>query len=633
MAQKDGFDKSPDAEFRFALSEDGMKLGVSRYSPPNGGEGPSVALIKKQVAAAGVSLPVDEVAAAKIVQSAQQGGEIRKAVLVRGIAPTEPQDASLMALGDLEFPVFPEDRFARKNEPVEAQNGQTIDGRILKPSSRREPADIEINMGENVDFDPLTEAYISRVWGMARFKDGVLSVETIPRITEDSVFVRGAIHHKDFRGKAITTARIEKVMRDLGVIIEIDSDDIEAKLERARASQLPQNDQVIVGGRHPIPGRDGWFEYLVSTREATGTEDDSGRLDFRDRGKYPMVNPGQIVGRLHGPTPGQGGIDIYGKTIPASGGRPLPIHLGENVLVHDDKETYEAKAQGIVVMERNVLSVTDCLLVPGNIDLNTGNIHVELGSVKVLGSVQAGFSVSAPKHVIVQGSVESATVSAGGNVEVGGGILMPEGGKVTAGGDVTASYTTNATIEAGGDVHLSNDVTNSIINAKGRLYAVQGKGHVQGGTIVTARGMEINEIGSELGVETCVAVRIEHAEDEDLRQERKKVKDAIAKIDDALGNDAPKAILERTPPEKRAAVAEVLKHRITLVQRRKSISEQLNQLALARQAELAGVKIKAKKFIHPGANIQFGAKLFTVAERTEASVVFWSESRRDIVLE
>lgn len=610
-----------------------MKLGVSRYFPPNGGEEPSVELLKRQVASAGVTLPVDEVAAEKVVQSAQDGSEIRRAVLVRGVPATEPRDASMTALGDLDYPVFPGDRFARKYEPVEASEGQTIDGRVLTPSSTREPEDIKIEMGENVEFDAVTESYVSRVWGMARYKDGKLWVDPIPKISEDAVFVRGTLHARDYRGEKITTARIEKEMRDMGVVIDIDSEEIEAKLEHVRKTKKPLFDQVLVAGRHPVPGRDGWFEFHVSSREEAGTEDDSGRLDFRNRGKYPMVRPGQTIGRLHPPTFGQGGIDIYGKTIPASGGKDLTIHLGENVLMHDDKETFESKAEGIVSLERNVLSVTDCLVVSGNVDLNTGNVHVEHGSVKVLGSVLAGFSVSAPKHVVVQGSVESATVSAGGSVEVSGGILMPDGGKLTAGGDVTANYATNANIEAGGDVFIANDVNNSIIHAQGKFHAVSGQGHVQGGTITSAKGMVINELGSDMGVETNVVVQIEHSEDEVLRQERKKVKDAIAKIDEALGNESPQVILERTAPEKRSAVAEVLKHRITLVKRRKAISEQLNQLALARQAELAGVKIEVKRFIHPGAHLRFGAKRFTVSERAEASVISWSESCRDIVLE
>lgn len=621
-----------DAQFRFAMSEDGMKLGVSRYFPPNGGKGPSVELLKQQVADAGVQLPVDEEAARRVIESIQTGGEIRRIVLVRGIEVQEPQNASISALGNIEYPVFPGDRFSRKRPPLNARAGETIDGRIIEPTENFEPEDIEIEMGDNVEYDPLTESYLSQVWGMVRFQDNVISVDPIPRISDDEISVTATLYHVDFRGQAITPARVEKEMRDLGVEIDIDSDELDAKLRQAAELGIPLLDQAIVEGRQPVPGRDGWLEYLVSTREQAGTEDESGRLDFKDRGTYPMVNPGQAIGRLHAPSAGEGGIDIYGKTIPASGGEELHVHLGENVLQQDDGITYEAKAKGIMVMDGTTLSVSECLLIPGNVDLSTGNVKVEHGSVKILGSVQAGFEVSAPKQVIVADSVESAHIYAGGDVEISGGVLMPDGGSITAEGNVSASYATNAIITAGGDVHIANDTTNSKIRAEGCFISTRGKGIIQGGRVRAARGIHVNEIGSEMGVATTVAIRIEHGEDEELYKERKKVKQAIQKIDEALGTDGPDAILQRTPPEKRAAVAEVLKHRITLVKRRKSISEHLLQLSLARQEELAGIKIKVNKFIYPGATLKFGGKMHKVTSRTEASTIYWDEETNDIAI-
>jgi hypothetical protein len=632
MADENFVDDNGDARFRFAMSEDGMKLGVSRYFPPNGGEGPSVEMIQRQAAEAGVKLPIDDEVARQIIDAIHKDSEFRKLVLIRGIEVQEPQNASLVALGNIDFPTFPGDRFARKHPPLEARAGETIDGRITQPKTHFDPEDIEIQMGENVDFDPLTNSYVSQVWGMARLKEGTITVEPIPIVSEDAITVTGNLHHKDFKGQEITPARIDKEMRDTGVLIDLDLDDIDAKLKQTKQLGRPLLDQIIVEGKHPIPGRDGWLEYLVSTRELTGTEDEAGRLDFRNRGSYPMVDAGQAIGRLHPPTQGQGGIDIYGKTIPASAGKELHIHAGENIIIQEDEISFESKAKGIMVMERNTLSVTDCLLIHGNIDLNTGNVIVEHGSVKILGSIQAGFSVFAPKHIVVAGSVESTMVTAGGNIQVSGGILMPEGGKVSAKGDVIASYAANAYIEAGGDVYIANDTTNSEIHCEGQFIATRGKGIVQGGEIITSKGLKVNEIGSELGVATTVAVRIDHEEDEELRLERSKIKQAIQKIDDALGRDDPKVILERTPPEKRTAVSEVLKHRITLVKRRKTLSEQLNQLALARQEELSGIKIKAMKFIHPGAVIKFGPKMLQFTKRNEASTILWDETTRQITI-
>lgn len=633
MADQTASQKNKDALFRFAMSEDGMKLGISRYFPPNGGEGPSVDLLVRQIASAGIRLPVDEEAAEQVINTLRETGEVKRIPLVRGVPMLEPADATMVALGDLDWPVFPGDRFARKTPPVHAQAGETIDGRTVKPQKHFEPDDIEIAIGENVEQDALTGDFISQVWGMARYVDGTVSVDPIPRISEDEIAVTGVVHHKDFKGKAISPTQLEKEMRDLGVVIDIDVEELDQTLKRASIAGTPLFDQVIVKGAHPVPGRDGWFEFLVSSREETGTEDDAGRLDFRNRGTYPMVTPGQVIGRLHAPTAGEGGIDIYGKTIPAHAGKELFIHMGEGVEADEEKVTYKAKTDGVVSMDRNTLSVTDCLVISGDVDLSTGNVHVERGSVKIMGSVQSGAEVSAPKNVIVMGSVESASITAGKNIDVNGGILMPQGGMIKAEGDVTAGYTANARIEAGRDVHVANDVTNSHIHAEGSFFAVEGKGHVQGGEIVASKGMEIKEIGSELGVETKVNVRVDHSGDEELRQQRKKVKDAIAKIDETIGSDPIEMIVARTPEAKRPAIIEVVKHRNKLIRRRKQLSEQINQKMLERQRELEGVKIKVRRFLYPGAVVKFGAKTFRVAKRTEASTIYWSERARDIVIE
>lgn len=625
--------KNKDALFRFAMSEDGMKLGISRYLPPNGGEGPSVELLMRQVAAAGVRLPVDEDAARQVVDALNSTGEVKRIPLVKGIPVQEPADASLVALGDLDWPVFPGDHFARKNPPARATQGETIDGRIIKPKKNFEPKDVSITVGENVELDSLTGDFVSKVWGVARYKGGVISVDPIPHISEDAIQVTGTLYHKDFKGRAITPNHIEKELRDLGVVLDVDSEGLDKQLKRASLAGVPLPDQILVEGSHPVPGQDGWFEYLVSSREDTGIEDDSGRLDFRNRGAYPMVTPGNVIGRLHAPTAGEGGIDIYGKTVPAHAGRELRVHVGPGVETDEAKVVFKAKAEGVVSMEKNTLSVTDCLLISGDVDLSTGNVHVEKGSVKILGSVQAGAEVSAPKHVIVGGSVESASVTAGGGIEVKGGILMPDGGEIRSDGDVTVGYTTNARIIAGGNVIIANDITNTYIRADGMLIATRGKGHIQGGDIVTKRGMEVNEIGSELGVETRVAVDVENEKDEALRRERKKVKEAIVKIDGALGSDPPEVILARAPKEKRPAIVEVLKHRNALIRKRKQISEQIEQQMLAHQQELEGVQIKVKRFIHPGAVIKFGGKTLRVSRRTEASTIYWSERARGVVIE
>lgn len=621
---------NPDAQFRFAISEDGMTLGVSRYFPPTGGREPSVKLIREQIAEAGVQIPVDDDAARRVLDAIRENRPCTGIALVRGTPPTEPQHGALIALGDLDYPVFPNDRFARYRKPHTAKPGETIDGRILLTEKEFEPEDVKVNIGSNVDWDPTSECYVSRVWGIAHLKGGIITVNPIPHITEDEISVMGTIHHRDFQGNPITPARLEKELRDMGVLIDLDSDYLDAKIKQAKKIGTPLLDQVIAKGSHPVPGRDGWLEYLISTREETGTEDETGRLDYRDRGSHPMVQPGQAIARYHHPTPGEGGIDLYGKTIPANAGKEMHIHQGESVILLEDGVTYQSKAIGVVVIENNYLTVTDCLEIPGNVDLNSGNVKVEHGSIKIRGSIQAGFVVSAPKHVLVEGSIESASVHAGGMVEVRGGILMPEGGEVVAGNEVSANYAINANIRAGGDVTISNEIFNSVIRTKGKLVATSGKGIIQGGQIFTGKGVLVNEIGSELGVQTLVCIDIDHPEDDELRAQRANITQAIRKIDEALGTDDPEVILLRTPENKRKAVAEVLKHRKTLARRRKAITGQIHRLLDVRQRQLDGVNITAKRLIYPGVTIKFGKMTRQFVKRHEASTLFWDVHNRTI---
>ena len=622
--------KGPGAKFRFGLSDDGMKLGVTQYTPPGpDGEGPTVARIRRQVAEAGVTLPIDAQAAKRIIKAISNGEEFRNIVLVRGLEAREPSDAKLMTRGDLDFPVFPGATFIRKTPPLGARAGQTIDGRILEPRSHAEPKDLKVEAGNNCSYDHLEGVFVSQVYGLARVTETTVSVDPALHISDDMVTITGTLFHRDFSGSLITPAEIEKELRDLGVVIDVCMDEISIALTVAREIGLPQPDVVLVEGKHPVPGRDGWLEYLVSTREVVGTEDEHGRVNFRDRGAYPMVEADQVIARIHPPTQGEGGIDIYGKTIPASMGNVLRIHPGEGVELQEDEITFSALDSGIMVVDRDVLSITQCLLIREDVDIAIGNVQVGLGSVKVLGSVMAGSLVSAPQHVIINGVVEGARVYAGGNVEVGGGILMPEPGMVRAEGDVVANYATNARIEAGGNVVITSDITNSVVSAGGKVIVSRGKGLIQGGCVTCGKGMEVNELGSELGVPTRICVGLMGEQDD--WKELDRLTSDIKRIDDTLGDGLPETILFRTPDTKKESVAMLLQHRKRLMERRQNLDARLTGSVLRHQRDLAGLTIKVFRTIHPGVTICFGTKEVTVKKTMERSVIYWYSKGQQIV--
>lgn len=624
-------DDSNDARFRFCMSDDNMKLGISRYFPPKGhGAQPSVELIKQQVAGAGVQLPVDEEAAARVIEHLAEAKDITGITLVRGITVQEPQDGRFELLGNNEYPVFPGYKFAVKYPARPPRKGETIAGEITNPKSSKEPQDVTIRAGENCDFNATEGSYTSQVYGMVRVKDDEVWVDSLLHVDASEITVTSTIFHQDYFKAPISVSKIEKELLDMGVALEINPDAIDNVIRKASIGQQAQPNTILVQGRHPVNGKDGWLEYLVSTRDTAGTEDDTGRVDFKNRGAYPSVDPEQTIARLHPPTNGEAGIDIYGKTVPASEGKALHIHSGENVEMLDDEVTFVSKGTGIMMVSRNVLSVTECLMLPENVDMNTGNVKVETGSVKVGSNVLAGFRVEAPKNIIVMGSIESAEVEAGMNIEVSGGILMPDGGLVTAGGDVSVSYMNNAHVKAEGNIVFKNEISNSRIQAHGYIKAEKGKGIIQGGKTICSRGMEVNELGSELGVETIIGVNLSTGEDKEVIQERASLGKELKKIDKAVGKGDPREILKRLPPEKRPAVIKIVKHRMTVAKRYKEVCAELAEKAEIRRRELHGVRIKVLKQIHPGVVIKMGGHTARVKKAMDRTMIYWNEDEQKI---
>ena len=159
--------------FGFAMSEDGMKLGVSRYFPahrrPGAFRGTSSA---SRFAEAGVRFTRG--------RGTPPSGWWRPSVTTAptpaspwcaACRPEETQGTgAIIALGDLDYPVLsPGPVSPRYSPPRTARPGETIDGRSLPTEKKFHARRRRSNRGRQT-WDPGTRPRIptsSRVWGMA----------------------------------------------------------------------------------------------------------------------------------------------------------------------------------------------------------------------------------------------------------------------------------------------------------------------------------------------------------------------------------------------------------------------------------------------------------------------------------
>ncbi|WP_162141272.1 FapA family protein [Paucidesulfovibrio longus] len=632
--QKDGGRKSPDAALRFCLSTDGMKLGVSRYLPPEAGGRPlTPKSIRKQLEAAGVALEPEPGAAEKILERLRSGQDYRKIVLVRGEQPQNPTHGRVEPVGDLRMPVFTGQIIARKVAPNPGKPGRTIDGRIIEPTEKIEGKlqDVKAKAGANVAFDPTDLTFTAQTYGLATIRDGEVSIKPGLHIDDEEIHVLGVIFHKDHLGNTVTSEMFVSELDRLGVQVPPSEETLAEAFEKAQSTRQLQRDVIVAQGKEPEPGNDGWLEVLLKREVDDAREDDQGRIDYRHRASMPMARVGDMLARVHDPEPGKGGIDLYEKTIPAKGGKPLHVAPGPGVK-RKGRDGFEATEEGILVYEKGVIMVSPVLVVNRDVGLSSGHIRAEFGSVQVRGSVTSGMQVSAPQNVVVLDAVESAFVEAGGDVEVRGGILMPDGGLVRAGGKVMAQFATNARIEAGGDVIIGNNVTNSRIETQGSFLAVKGKGVIQGGSITSHQNVEVNELGTEMGVATQVNISQRQRDQLPMLKVRGKIKHELERIAERLGNGDPKSILLAAPAAKRPAVAEVLKYRIRLERKFEKINAFMKKDVQRRQKALSRCRIKVRSRIHPGVTIKIGGRVLRIDKPVDHSQIYWDYESRAILI-
>ena len=626
-----------DARLRFALSKDGLKLGISRYFPPSGkGKELTVEAIREQLRAAGVDKEPEPGACERIILYLNEGKDITKKVLVRGEPAQEPRDATLAPEGDLNFPVFAGQVCARMTPAVTAAEGLTIDGRVLRPKETHAPKNLDARAGEHCSLDMVSGAFTAQVYGLASITDNEVSVNPLLRLTKDKAYLRAGIHWRDNLERPTGPELFAPELGRLGVTLKVDEKALAEAVAQALETGALVENVILVRGKRPTHGRDGWLEFKVAMPQEAGTVDEHGRMDWRDRGGHSSVKPGDTIALLHPPEPGQGGIDIFGKPIPAIEGKPLSVLTGENVEVVNEN-TFKATATGMVIHERKVLSVTDCLQV-NDVDVASGNIKVASGSVKINGSVQSGSKVSAPNHVVVGDTVENARIKAGGDVEVKNGILMSEGddaeadGRILAGGSVMAGFAAGARIKAGKDVLFSGEVINCRIETKGMVATPSGKGILHGGEIITHKGLEVHELGSDLGVTTTVVIPWQGDENLPLLEKKSEIVKQLKELNEKLGPGEDEDILLSAKTDQQHIIGGMLEQRMRLKRGYKAIAHSIAKYTAKRREEIQKARVRVHGVIHPGVVFKIAGRGMQVTKPISRSQVYFDPDVGEIVV-
>lgn len=427
-------------------------------------------------------------------------------------------------------------------------------------------------------------------------------------------------------GRPVDRVLVYRKIEEMGIVAGLDFEAIDRAIAAGAADGV-----LIAAGRQPVHGEDGRLEDMIpDMKERRPRLDEKGIAHFRDLGDITIVQAGDKLMRRVPATPGRPGETVLGQVIPAIPGKGamFAAKLAGVDFHPDDPDVLAATITGQPVRVQNGVTVEPTYITPV-VDLSTGNISFD-GTVKVQGDVHAGMAIRATGDIHVAGTVEAATLDAGGDIVVKGGVIgrmdarEKEGGesasRVRCGGSFNARFVQNAQIEAGDSIYIDEMVMQSELSAGHQVVVGKPgsqKGHIVGGTVIAALLVKAQVMGSPSHIRTQISVGISPRQHELLkrldqeRKEREKALDDVARL---------LVFAARNPGRLPAdALAKAENTRQVALDRIEALGLEMDELS--RQVELGrNAQVVVGRTLCGGVEVQFGGKLYKTAEEREGGI-------------
>lgn len=389
----------------------------------------------------------------------------------------------------------------------------------------------------------------------------------------------------------------EEILKDLAgrrITFGIDEEAIVRGLEHGAQT-------VIAKGKPPEAGKDAKIiRKFNAEQKGKIAEDKYGRVDYKNLNLFILAKKGDILAERVPHTMGIEGTNVFGDTIKPKPGKPKPVPAGKNTEIQDENFVV-ATMDGQIVEANNKFSVDPRLEIKGDIGVGTGNIDF-VGAVDISGSVQQGFKVKATGTVSINGGVNGGVVE-GYNVVIKGGIIGagPGKGVVVAQEDVQAAFVENGTIEAGGEIQISDVVLHSDLRAGIRIIVEGKRGLVTGGYLAAGEEICAKVIGNPALVASRLVVGVNpslqkryQAACKEYSESKKKLK----QLTQAL-NTLGKIDVSMLPPQRAEQIAQLTRSQFPLagqVERSERLIKELEEQI----AQMKNGRIRVSDRVYPG---------------------------------
>lgn len=340
------------------------------------------------------------------------------------------------------------------------------------------------------------------------------------------------------QNKPIEKEKLLKILENSGICKGIQADAV----EKIAKGKYGKEAFLIARGQSPEKGEDGWYEFFFRTdiqKKPKVLED--GSVDYQNIEWFEMVKEGQKLAFYHEAKEGTDGYDVSGTAIKARKGAEKSILKGKGFRLEQDKKTYTAVMNGMIQLNDDEMWITNHLVLD-EINMATGNIKFD-GSIHILGDVGHGVVISATEDVVIDGSVEAATIESGGNIILKKGMNSAGHGLINAEKDVVSRFFEATKVMAKGNIEVDKCL-NSQLYAGGTITSTR---VIAGGVAQAEKGFRVNNVGNLAGIHTVLKLKVNAKVWEERRMLFSAIKDVKHELQ--MLNNSYEEFKVKFPPE------------------------------------------------------------------------------------
>ncbi len=519
---------------------------------------------------------------------------------------------------DVELIVAPDMPVAIRRRAIKGKPGRNIFG---KSRQARPVFDPQLNAGTGIRVEENADGefvYVTNYAGELRYEEDTVSVEHHVTVSEDHMQAHMHIPAGRVEGamQAITEQDILAVIASRNVTQGILTENIQAALKEQGDQPGFIKNVLVAQGKPAIDGVNS--RLLVDEHLAIGKLLDNGKIDFHEK-SYPWnIKAGEVLGQVLSAQSEENGFTVLGKIICATPAEEARLVL-EGIRQEADG-SLRSLQDGVLLVNGFNISVTDSLVIKGDVCHRTGNIHSDQ-TVIVKGYVEPGFVLESKGDLIIEDNVEQSLVRGNGSVVVKSGIRGSQS-TVISRGNISASFIENARVKALGDINVENSLVNCYSYCQGTLYvgnANARKSTLIGGSTHAVKGIVAANLGSEGCNKTVVNVG---AKPESLRR-LKNITEELGKRESILNE------LEYLYAQKKQNQLQSHDEKLEIIGKTcRTIRQEFELLILEKEKWQARIEASRKatviihQHVYPGVCIRILDKSYEVRKKENAGIFF-----------